>query len=402
MKRRNFIISAITATLVVLVFFLCNRFFSKDDNTVIKAGFIYVSDGANAYTKNFMDAQEDLEELYGDRLVCLAKYNIPDDQPIDKYIQELIDSGCDIIFATSYGYNADMKKFAERYPDIQFCQATGSNANEEPVISNYHTYMGHIYEGRYLSGVVAGMKLNEMIEQGVITEDEALLGYVAAYPYSEVISGYTAFFLGVRSQCPTATMKVRYTYSWGNYSLEKEYAEILIDEGCVIISQHSDTKGPAVACEQASGNHKVYVVSYNKSMMDVAPTTALTGSRINWFAYEKQAIGALLEGKSIEKNFGAGITINGTDVGAGFKAGWIEMLDMNPITVAKGTKEIIEKYKKELDEGKIKVFYGDYIGVNPFDPNDTIDLNTEYKENISNSAPMFNYVLKDVIEIEED
>ena len=174
-----------------------------------------------------------------------------------------------------------MKKLAEKYPDIEFCMATCSNANEEPRLENYHTFMGAIYQGRYTAGVAAGMKLQELIDNGTITKEQAKIGYVAAYPYAEVISGYTAFLLGVRSVVPDAVMSVRYTNNWNDYLTEKKYAKEFIDEGCVIISQHSDTTGPATACEATDSDTPVYIVSYNESMANVAPTTYLTGCKIN-------------------------------------------------------------------------------------------------------------------------
>lgn len=398
--RRNVIISLITALVLIFVFFLRDYMTLQDNDKVLKVGFIYVGDGATAYTKNFMDAQDELEVFFGDRIECIAKYNIPDDKPIDQYVDELIKAGCDVIFSTSYGYGDDVKRIAAENPEVQFCQATASNANDDPVLSNYHTYMGHIYEGRYLAGVVAGMKLRELIEDGTITADEAVVGYVAAFPYSEVISGYTAFFMGVRSQCESATMRVKYTNTWNDFGLEKEYAEELIEEGCVIISQHSDTKGPAIACEQAAEYKTVYIVSYNASMIDVAPTTALTGCRINWFPYEKQVVQALLKGKNIEKSFNGKETVNGNDVGAGFSEGWIEMLDLNSVTVARGTVAKVETLKNKFTKERVPVFYGDYVGVDPFNPDDTIDLRTEYIENTKYSAPMFHYVLSDVITVD--
>ena len=163
-----------------------------------------------------------------------------------------MDAGCDLIFTTSYNYGTVTKEFAEKYPGIEFCMATCANANEEPVLKNYHTFMGKIYQGRYTAGVAAGMKMKELIKEGVITEQQAKIGYVAAYPYAEVISGYTAFLLGVRSVVPDAVMTVRYTNKWNDYRTEKKYAKGLIDEGCVIISQHSDTAGPATACEETA------------------------------------------------------------------------------------------------------------------------------------------------------
>ena len=155
------------------------------------------------------------------------------------------------------------------------------------MLPNYHTFMGTIYQGRYISGIVTGMKLRELIEQKKLTPAQAKIGYVAAFPYAEVISGYTAFFLGVRSVVSEAVMTVSYTNTWSNTTTERKLAEKLIDEGCVIIAQHSDTTGPATACETAStrDGKLVFHVGYNQTMTDVAPTTSLVSTRINWTPY---------------------------------------------------------------------------------------------------------------------
>ncbi len=285
------------------------------------------------------------------------------------------------------------------YPDIQFCEATCDNANTDPVLPNYHTFMGEIYQGRYISGVVAGMKLREMIDTGVIKSSEAMVGYVGAYPYAEVISGYTAFLLGVRSVAPEAVMKVLYTDTWSSYGLEKKCAERLIDEGCVIISQHSDTIGPAVACEEAAVQKTVYHVGYNQSMTDVAPTTSLISCRINWIPYFTGAVSAVLSEQPIEEMIDG--NRHGMDVGAGFEKDWVQMLELNSYIAAEGTKEEIERLTNEFSSGGVDVFVGDYTGKNPFDETDTIDLKGGYTENENSSAPAFHYVLDDVITVEE-
>ena len=277
--------------------------------------------------------------------------------------------------------------------------ATCDNANEEPYLKNYHTFMGAIYEGRYASGVAAGMKLKELIENGRITVDDAKIGYVAAYPYAEVISGYTAFLLGVRSVVPDAVMTVKYTYKWNDYLLEKKYAAELIDEGCVIISQHSDTAGPAIACEETDAGTPVYLISYNQSMADIAPTTYITGCKINWKPYVTGAVGAVLEGRNIEKTVRG--KVNGNDIGAGFDEDWVEMLKLNEVIAAAGTKEKLDEVIEKLKRGELYVFKGDYLGVNVDDPEDIYDLSQSYEENRDRSAPSFNYILKDVITIEE-
>ena len=364
----------------------------------IKVGYIYVGDACNAYTKNFMHAQDAILLEYGDRVENIPKYNVSEGSE-EKILQELIAEGCDLIFGTSYGYGPTFRKYAELYPEVEFCMATGDNANDGGVLPNYHCFMGEIYEGRYISGVVAGMKLLELIENGEITEDEAVVGYVAAYPYAEVISGYTAFYLGIASVVPEVSMLVSYSDSWGDYSTEYEIAEKLIDMGCVIISQHSDTAGPAVACEEASAEHTVFHIGYNQSMSDVAPTTSIISCRINWQKYMLSAVKAVLNGKEIESVVEG--NVHGRDVSGGFKEGWLQMLKLNEVIAAPGTAEKIEELIGQFEREQVEVFRGDYTGVDPFDSTDTYDLSKGFTENEHQSSPEFHYVLQDVITIVE-
>lgn len=365
-------------------------------NSFIKIGFVYVGDASNAYTNNFIKAQTEIEKLYAGNVETTAKYNVSEDN-VDALLKELVDAGCDLIITTSYEYAEKTKEYAEKYPDVQFCHATGSNANEDPQLPNYHTFMGSIYQGKYICGVVAGMKLKELIAEGRITPEQAKIGYVGSYPSAEVISNYTSFFLGVRAEVPDAVMAVKYTNTWVNYHLEKNCAKELIDEGCVIISQDTDTSGPAVACEEAEKSQAVYYVSYNESMRDIAPTTYLTGSRINWTPYMTSAVQAVLDGKDIEKCVEA--SVHGNDAGAGFENGWVQLLELNAYIAAEGTEERIEELVEDFKEDKVPVFYGNYTGTNPDDPSDRIDLREEYRENENCSAPTFHYVLDNVISI---
>lgn len=370
----------------------------EDGSKTIKVGFVYDGDESAPYTYNFIRAQKAVAAEYGDRVRISVKSNI-NDEVAEEAIKELIAEQCDLIFTTSYGYGEAAKKLAYEHPEIQFCQATCDNANKAPICSNYHTFMGEIYGGRYISGLVAGMKLKSLIDTGRITKEEAKIGYVAAYPYAEVISGYTAFLLGVRKMVPEAEMTVIYTNTWGDYSLEKSTAERLIAEGCIVISQHSDTIGPAVACENAAVTHPVIHVGYNDSMVDVAPTTSLVSSRINWTPYITAAVGAVLKDKKIEKCIDA--NIYGNDCSAGFDKDWVQMVELNSYIAADGTEELIEKTIEDLNKGKLMVFKGNYKGVDPYDPGDTIDLRRGYVENEKSSAPTFHYILQDVITIEE-
>lgn len=384
--------------LMLLIYGLRGSISTNDDLKKITVGFIYDGDAATPYTANFARAENALVSEYGDKVTIKSINNVPTENS-EESIESLAKEGCDIIFTNSFGFGVVAKKIAEKYPNIQFCQATCSNANEAPVLDNYHTFMGEIYEGRFISGVVGGMKLKELVDSGKITEEEAVVGYVGAYPYAEVISGYTAFFLGVRSVMSNAVMKVKYANSWTDYNTEKKLAAELIEEGCVLISQHSDTIGPAVACEEAHSKGKtVYHVGYNQSMIGVAPTTSLVSCRINWNPYIVGAVGAVMRGRNIEESVKG--HVHGNDIGAGFENDWVQLLEVNDaITgteVSVKADELIERFKT----GSIDVFKGNFIGVNPDDPADTIDLSGGYRENATTSAPQFNYVLKDCIIIE--
>lgn len=391
--RRN-LIALLTAAAVVLAFFAAGKLPMSDrELETVHIGFVHVGDGAAPYTYNFMKVRENLEKTYGSQVLISERFNVAEGDE-KQALQSLVEAGCDLIFGTSYNYGVTVKEFAALYPDIEFCQATCSNANEEPVLPNYHNFMGEIYQGRYAAGIAAGMKLKELTDSHTITAEEAKIGYVAAYPYAEVISGYTAFLLGVRSVVPQAQMTVTYTNTWNNYSLEKEAAGRLIERGCVIISQHSDTIGPAMACENAESSHPVYHIGYNRNMSDVAPMTHILSSRINWEPYIMAAAEAVRLGKPIEKNIEGKVC--GNDAFAGFQYDWVELTDLNEIAAAPGTKERLDNIVEEFIQGNVQVFQGNYTGTNPFDETDTIDLREGYIENREQSAPSFCYVLDDI------
>lgn len=346
----------------------------------MKVGFVYIGDDSEAYTANFIAAENAIKEEYGSAVETIAKYNVAEDA-VESPVMELCEAGCSVIFTTSFGYGETVKEIAAQYPDITFCQATCADADEET--PNYHNYMGAIYEGRYVAGIVAGMKLAEM---GVSAPK---IGYVAAFPYAEVISGYTAFFLGVRSIVADATMEVMYANSWGDYDTEKTMATALIEGGCVMISQHSDTEGPAEACEDAHKNGtEVYCVAYNQDMTDVAPNTCLISSRIDWAPYEVGAVGAVMKGESLP-----------VDDWEGFEGGWVAMTPLNTAIAAEGTQKAIDEAIAALKAGSVEVFKGDYTATNPYDAADTIDLKDGYVENENQSAPTFCWVLDDVITV---
>lgn len=395
MKKR-YALCLITCIVMTLCLFGIHRF-TKTKEKHIKVGFIFVGDEITPYTNNFIKARNHIKEVYGDSIECVTIYNVTEGQ-IAKPLQKLIDGGCDYIIAASYGYGPDVKAKAKKYPDIQFCVPTGDNANEKPVLSNYHNCFGEVYQGRYVCGKVAGMKIKQMIDEKIITPKQAKIGYVAAFPLPEVISGYTSFYLGVRSVVPEAVMTGKYTNTWSSYSLEKQAAKELADEDCVVISQHSDTVGPAAICESTERDIPVYHVGYNQSMTDIAPTRSLVSCCVDYSSYFEQSVYALLHDKKIEE------CIDGRtykqDAMAGIDKGWVRILDINEAIVPKGTKEMVEDTIEKIEKGKLEVFSGPFTGVSVFDPDDKIDLNIPYKENKNSSSPSFCYVLDNVINIE--
>ena len=400
-SKTKIIVTVVTSLLMVAIFatvYFIRKTYDKSRDSIV-VGFVYDGDESTPFTANFIKAQKAVERKYGKKVEVRVKSNVPNTDGGEQAILELVKEGCDLIITTSFGYGDAAKRCAGLYPDVQFCEATQINANEDPVYENYHTFMGEIYQGRYISGVIAGMKLKQMIDEGDITADEAKVGYVAAYPRAEVISGYTAFFLGVRSEVPDATMDVIYTNTWSGFSIEKKCAEQLLDRGCVIISQHSDTTGPAIACEEMYAKKKVYHIGYNQSNSDVAPTTSILSCRINWEPYIMGAVEAVLANKKIEDCIEG--HIHGNDIGAGLEENWVEILELNSHIATPGSKERIEELTEDFRKGRIEVYKGSYIGVDPDDENDTIDLRNGYRENAESSAPTFHYVLKGVIMIVE-
>ena len=362
----------------------------------LKIGFIYDNDESTPYTYNFSLARDAVEKKYGSRVEIFTRSNVLDDK-MEEPLRELCARGCEIIFLN--GYSELVMELAPEYPDVQFCQTSYMDMSGLSTPENYHTFKGEAYQGRYVSGIAAGMKIAQMIEEGVISEEQALVGFVAAFPTSEVISGYTAFLLGVRFVVPQAVMHVRYTETWSSYAQEKSAAQALIQEGCVIISQHTDTIGPAIACEEAKQPWPVYHVGYNQSMSEVAPGSSLVAARICWEKYVVAAVDAVMARRSIEDCVSG--RVHGTDVSGGFDKGWVEMVDLNWQVAAPGTQEAMDSaIERFRGAGGDFVFRGDYTGVDPQNPGDTIDLTNGYAENENTSFPTFHYILSDVIIIE--
>ena len=395
--KKFFLPTVIICVLVLAALSIITGFWDNAPKiNVTRVGFVYSEDESTPYTANFVKAQRALEDEYGDRVQVLVKSNVlsrESEQPM----RELIRDGVKILFINM---DTDIPiTLAREFPDVQFCQVSLPTISMDGTPDNYHTFNGEIYQARYISGIAAGMKLRQLLDSGALLPRDALVGYVGANASTEVVSGYTAFLLGVRSVAPEATMRVRYTGSWSNYAAEKEQTRELIEEGCVIIAQHVNTTAPAVACEEAASAGKtVYHVGYHQSMMDIAPSCALASIRTNWAPYVIQAVQAVMSGTSIENTVEA--HEHGRDLSAGFESGWVELLELNKFIAAEGTQEKIDNAIEGLKKGKIRVFSGNYTGVNPLNASDTIDLNEGFTENQYSSNPSFGYILKDYITVE--
>ena len=308
----------------------------------VKVGFITLHDENSTYDKNFIDAAKEACANLGlvENEDYFIKTNVGETEQCADVAADLVDAGCNIIFADSFGHEPYMIEVAKENPEVQFCHSTGTLAHTEN-LANYHNAFASIYEGRYLAGIAAGMKLNAMIEAGDIKAEEAKMGYVGAFTYAEVVSGYTSFFLGARSVCPTVTMDVTFTGSWYDETLEKEGAVKLIQGGCKLISQHADSLGAPTACEKAG----VPNVSYNGSTVSTCPNTYIISSRINWAPYYEMCIKAVMDGTEIPADWTGTLATNS-----------VVLSDLNTAVAAEGTAEAIAAATEKLEKGELHVF----------------------------------------------
>lgn len=387
------ILALLLAVVMVVAFASCGNKETTEGGAAetndVKIGLICLHDENSTYDNNFIQALKSVQQELGlsdDKV--LIKTNIPESNDCYEAACELVDEECDVIFADSFGHEQFMLQAAKENPDVQFCHATGTKAHTEN-LSNFHNAFADIYQGRYLAGVAAGMKLNQMITDGTITADKAVIGYVGAFNYAEVVSGLTSFYLGARSICPSATMKVTYTNSWFDIALEREAALNLINNGCVLISQHADSEGAPKACEEKG----VPNVAYNISTISMGPNTALISSKIDWAPYFKMIIENTKNGEAIP-----------TDKCGTLAEGYVALTELNEKVAAPGTKEKIEEVKGKLESGELKVYDTSTFTVNgetltsyladvddagDFVPETEVIKDGEFMESSFRSAPYF-------------
>ena len=345
----------------------------------VKVGFITLHDENSTYDKNFIDAAKEACANLGlvENEDYFIKTNVGETEQCAEVAADLVDAGCNIIFADSFGHEPYMIEVAKANPEVQFCHSTGTRAHTEG-LANYHNAFASIYEGRYLAGIAAGMKLNQMIAEGKITADKAKMGYVGAFTYAEVISVLGPKGLMPNPKSGTVTMDVTFTGSWYDETLEKEGAEKLIQGGCKLISQHADSLGAPTACENAG----VPNVSYNGSTQAACPNTYIISSRIDWAPYYEYAIKAAMNGEAIDADWTGTLATKS-----------VVLSDLNTNVAADGTQAAIDEAMKKLENGELHVF--DVSTFTVTGENVTADMKTDaeghltsYMADVDNDANM--------------
>ena len=361
------------------------------DDKTYTVGMVCIGNAEMAYDRNFYNAADAAKKILADKGINIEwkyTYDHPEGDPVAADCTEFGEDGAIAVFLNSYGMENAMLTVAGDYPETVFASLTNEGSKSDDLDNTVNAFPS-IFEGRYLTGIAAGMKLNEMIENGEITEDEAVLGYVGAYTYAEVVSGYTSFYLGAKSVCPSSTMLVEFIGSWGDPAMEATTAEHLIDQGAVVISQHSDSTTPATKCQEKG----VYHIGYNIDMSDVAPEASIVSSTIDWTNYFVYVIETIVNGGTVDQDY----------MNHGIKEGDIKLTALNEEVAAAGTAEAIEAAKQDIVDGKLHVFDTStftvggkevteaYLDMNAdFTPDDVNAISDGYyHESVYKSAPNF-------------
>ena len=370
-----------------------------NDSDTFKIGLICLHDESSTYDKNFIDSMyRALEELGLEKTQLELVTGIGEDETCYQKASELAQT-CDIVFADSFGHEDYMIQAAKENKDVWFCHSTGTKAHTKD-LDNYFNAFASIYEGRYLAGIVAGMKLNEMIKNNQITAAEAVMGYVGAFPYAEVVSGYTSFYLGAKSVCPSVTMKVRYTSSWYDYDKEKAAAEALVNtDNCVLISQHADSYGAPEACESLG----VPNVAYNGSTASKCPETYLIASKIDWTPYYVEMIKAKMDGKTVTAKDYVGSLVTGSvkldDLGKNVAEGTAEALEAAIAGLKNGTIHVFDTNNFTVNNQKVTSYQADVDDFGDCKPETEVISNGYFHESEYRSAPYFDLRIDGITEI---
>ena len=348
MKRFIAVVLAVVMALAAVAMVACtkpgNEGESNAPKTDIKVGAILIGDENEGYTYAHIEGIEQAKKACGlsdDQVIY--KYSVPEDESCYAAAIDLVEQGCKVIFANSFGHESYMIQAAKEHPEVLFCHATGQTAAKQEGMENIFNYFTGIYQARYVSGIVAGLKLKELMDAGKVSDP--YIGYVGAFPYAEVVSGYTAFFLGIQSIVPEAHMDVQYTGSWFSITDEAEAANTLMARGCVIIGQHADSTGaPSAVQAKLEAGETVYSVGYNVDMLKVAPDAALTSPQNNWGAYYTYAIKTVIDGGKLQQDWCGGYSEDAVQISELGKS------------CAEGTKAAVDEAIAKIKSGELHVF----------------------------------------------
>lgn len=368
-----------------------------------KIGFIFLHDANSTYDKNFIDAAEEAVAAMG-LTDAQVEYrtNIDESEECYNTARELVDAGCDVIFADSFGHETYMLKAAKEFPNVEFCHATGTMAHTAG-LANFHNGFASIYEGRYLAGIAAGMKLKELYgdENGNVAAENAKIGYVGAFTYAEVISGYTSFYLGAKSVVSNVTMEVTFTGSWYDEAAEREGANNLISRGAKLISQHADSMGAPSACEVAG----IPNVSYNGSTYSACPNTFIVSSRINWVPYFKYIIAQKVKGEAIAADYTGSIkdgSVVLTNLGSAAAAGTVEAIVAARTQLANGTLNVFDTSKFTVGGKTLTSYMADVNTDTAYTPDTEVIENGIFRESKFRSAPYFDLRIDGITLLDEE
>lgn len=368
-----------------------------------KIGFIFLHDANSTYDKNFIDAAEEAVAAMG-LTDAQVEYrtNIDESEECYNTARELVDAGCDVIFADSFGHETYMLKAAKEFPNVEFCHATGTMAHTEG-LANFHNGFASIYEGRYLAGIAAGMKLKELYgdENGNVSAENAKIGYVGAFTYAEVISGYTSFYLGAKSVVSNVTMEVTFTGSWYDEAAEREGANNLISRGAKLISQHADSMGAPSACEVAG----IPNVSYNGSTYSACPNTFIVSSRINWVPYFKYIIAQKVKGEAIAADYTGSIkdgSVVLTNLGSAAAEGTVEAIVAARTQLANGTLNVFDTSKFTVGGKTLTSYVADVDTDAAYAPDTEVIENGIFRESKYRSAPYFDLRIDGITLLDEE
>ncbi len=324
---------------------------TTDETGDVKIGVILVHDENTGYDFAHIEGIKAATKAAGfsdDQIIW--KYNISEDENCYDTATDLVEQGCTYIFSDSYGHQSYMQQAASENEAVTFVSMTGDQAALSG-LANFKNAFNYTFESRFVSGVVAGMKLAELKADGKVADSNMdadgniKIGYVGAYPYAEVVSGYTGFYLGVKSIVDNVAMDVSYTNSWYDPTAEAEAANALVSSGCIILSQHADSTGAPSACEALlSGGTTVYCVGYNVDMLTVAPTSALTSCQNDWGVYYTYAFNNIKNGTEIM-----------TDWAKGYSDGAV-MISALGDSCADGTAAKVAEIESALKGGTLNIF----------------------------------------------